>query len=398
MSGVTVIVLNSGGSNVPNYPGTAGVYELQSYGSSAAWVTPTIPNSSVISYTPATSADWPTAPTYVGPALDSLAKSTSVLVYNSGGSAIGNTYTSITAMLAAAATLSYVILDFPNGGTIPSGSYTMPPTWEILIGAKQTLTLSNGASFTTIPRAIRGQTVCTTNAVPPTLSPSLFVSNCNTTPFPASTPVGIIFDNVNIQNNGSAAFFDPATPDDITVALTWSNFLSGSAPILYSPNNSEIYIRATLSSTVAASTLSAGTGAIFAFSDSSSTVSSTQTGTFNAYSIGLPAAPASDGYYELEVSGSGTLSWTPANNSSGSTTLVNGVSPSITVFLTSTSRIVATYSNLNSSSAIGTLAALTSDRTTGTPGSFVIRSLNSSGGAVTGDQSTVEWHIIDSGN
>ena len=83
---------------------------------------------------------------------------------------------------------------------------------------------------------------------------------------------------------------------------------------------------------------------------------------------------------------------------SGSTTLVNGVSPAISVTtLTSTSRIVATYSNTNPSSAIGFLSVPVASRSAGSPGTFHIVSLNTTRGIVLGDQSVVEWHLVDTG-
>jgi hypothetical protein len=84
---------------------------------------------------------------------------------------------------------------------------------------------------------------------------------------------------------------------------------------------------------------------------------------------------------------------------SGTTTLVHGVSPAILVSsLTSTSRIVATYSNTMGSTKLGVLIAKTSDRVFGTPGSFKIRSLTHALAPVTGDKSSVEWHVVDTNN
>jgi hypothetical protein len=95
-------------------------------------------------------------------------------------------------------------------------------------------------------------------------------------------------------------------------------------------------------------------------------------------------------------SGNGT-DWIPLTMS-GTTTLVNGVSPLIPAYVSATTRIVAGYTNLNGSAGIGTLAALTSDRVNGNPGSFRIRSLSPTGAVVATDQSTVEWHIANNTN
>jgi len=83
---------------------------------------------------------------------------------------------------------------------------------------------------------------------------------------------------------------------------------------------------------------------------------------------------------------------------SGTTTLVNGVSPSISANLTATSRITALYSNTTGSTSLGVLAAPLADRTLGTPGTFVIRSFDLSNAPVLGDNSTVEWHVVDTNN
>lgn len=83
---------------------------------------------------------------------------------------------------------------------------------------------------------------------------------------------------------------------------------------------------------------------------------------------------------------------------SGTTTLVSGVSPLITANLTSTSRITALYSDTSGSSALGVLVAPLADRTLGTPGSFLLRSLDLSNSSVLGDNSQVDWHIVDANN
>ena len=83
----------------------------------------------------------------------------------------------------------------------------------------------------------------------------------------------------------------------------------------------------------------------------------------------------------------------------GTTTLVHGVSPAISVSsLTATSRIVATYSNTAGSTRLGVLVAKPSDRVFGSPGSFKIRSFDLALGAVIGDKSSVEWHVVDTNN
>ncbi len=80
---------------------------------------------------------------------------------------------------------------------------------------------------------------------------------------------------------------------------------------------------------------------------------------------------------------------------SGTTTLVLGVSPSVTATLTPTSRIVMSYADTSTATNLGVLVAESSDRVVGAPGSFVIRSLSLTKTAVTTDTSTVEWHITN---
>ena len=78
----------------------------------------------------------------------------------------------------------------------------------------------------------------------------------------------------------------------------------------------------------------------------------------------------------------------------GSGTLTNGVSPAIAARVVSTSRIVVTRQAPNGSTALGTLSADTADRTLGSSGSFVVRSLSAAGAAVSGDQSSFDWVVI----
>lgn len=78
---------------------------------------------------------------------------------------------------------------------------------------------------------------------------------------------------------------------------------------------------------------------------------------------------------------------------SGTTTLVNGISPAIVAYVAANSCIVATHANVNASAAIGTLIAKTSDRTNGEPGSFKITSISAANATVTGDQSTINWTV-----
>lgn len=82
---------------------------------------------------------------------------------------------------------------------------------------------------------------------------------------------------------------------------------------------------------------------------------------------------------------------------SGTTTLVNGVSPAVSAVLTATSRIEALYSDTHGSAVLGLLIAKDSDRVLGAPGSFKITSVDPSGATVAADQSSVDWQIIDTG-
>ncbi len=79
----------------------------------------------------------------------------------------------------------------------------------------------------------------------------------------------------------------------------------------------------------------------------------------------------------------------------GSTTLVAGVSPAVSVpGLASTSKILVSRRDKNASTALGLAAVLTADIVTGVSGSFKIRTLAAADGtAVTADVSTFDWLV-----
>lgn len=84
---------------------------------------------------------------------------------------------------------------------------------------------------------------------------------------------------------------------------------------------------------------------------------------------------------------------------SGTATLVSGLTPNISVpTLTSTSRIVATYSMLAKTLTLGTLVVQNSQRVNGSPGTFRISSYTPSATLVVNDNNTVDWHVVDTGN
>jgi hypothetical protein len=90
-----------------------------------------------------------------------------------------------------------------------------------------------------------------------------------------------------------------------------------------------------------------------------------------------------------------TLEASPAESalSSGTGTLVNGLSAVIPANITSTSRIVVTRSGFAGSTAVGELMAGT--RVVGSPGSFRVTSeKDDMSGVQTGDQSTFDWYVL----
>jgi hypothetical protein len=87
-----------------------------------------------------------------------------------------------------------------------------------------------------------------------------------------------------------------------------------------------------------------------------------------------------------------TPGFTPAL-SSGSGTLVNGVSVAIGANITPSSKVVVTRNGLAASTAIGEL--IVGSRANGTPGHFVVTSeKDDTSGVQTGDQSTFDWFVI----
>ncbi len=100
------------------------------------------------------------------------------------------------------------------------------------------------------------------------------------------------------------------------------------------------------------------------------------------------------GAWELERA---TPVGVPSALQSGVTTLVLGVSPAITANISANSRIVwgLKTPNTNALSVLG-YAALGTDRTNGTPGSFKISAQSATGGGAinTADVSTLDWWVI----
>lgn len=79
--------------------------------------------------------------------------------------------------------------------------------------------------------------------------------------------------------------------------------------------------------------------------------------------------------------------------STGTSTLVNGISPIIPATITATSKIVVTRNSLAGSTAIGEL--LTGNRVNGAPGSFRVSSeKDDMTGVQVGDQSVFDWQVI----
>jgi hypothetical protein len=114
---------------------------------------------------------------------------------------------------------------------------------------------------------------------------------------------------------------------------------------------------------------------------------------------GIPAASSQAGYI-FDTSGrtyfSDGTSWHQLQNH-GTTTLSSGVSPAITANISSSSSIVATHKDFNSSTSTGVLIAKSSDRVNGAAGSFKITSVTAGTASTnTSDNSIIDWAVLDS--
>lgn len=78
---------------------------------------------------------------------------------------------------------------------------------------------------------------------------------------------------------------------------------------------------------------------------------------------------------------------------SGTSTLTNGVSPTVAATITANSRIMLTLKT-PSGTVLGILCAPAADRTIGAPGSFIARSFTVGDLANANDQSTFDWLVI----
>jgi hypothetical protein len=117
-------------------------------------------------------------------------------------------------------------------------------------------------------------------------------------------------------------------------------------------------------------------------------------GALNVYLV--DSAVLDSSYYTLPGSSVGLRSVASqiSGIQSGQATLASGQA-TVSTTITATSRITATHAALGSSTTIGTLAITT--RSVGSPGSFSIHSLTAGAAIAMGDNSTVEWHVIDTG-
>ncbi len=189
-SGVTIHYVG-----LPPAPDTVGTYELQVTGGTGggpAWMT--VPG----------------------------AGASSTFVFDPAGTAGGNVYTTWSSLAAAAASLEYALIYTP-GGTIPSGSYTMPNTWDLYIVAGAQLTIDDGASFSTFPGAMRN-----VGGLGATGGNGIISSGATSTvPFQygggsgAHDVVTLLFDGVTLECTGDGPVFyaTPNDPPSISVTL-----------------------------------------------------------------------------------------------------------------------------------------------------------------------------------
>jgi len=111
----------------------------------------------------------------------------------------------------------------------------------------------------------------------------------------------------------------------------------------------------------------------------------------------VPASEAGCSF--INVSGSGPVNWTSTaagtgnwrpESQQGTTTLVNGVSPNVSAYLTANSVVLLTIK-----SALGTtIGQATYAVTTGTPGHFVITSVTTARATQTLDESVYAWEVV----
>lgn len=79
----------------------------------------------------------------------------------------------------------------------------------------------------------------------------------------------------------------------------------------------------------------------------------------------------------------------------GRVQLGNGVSPAIAARISAASRIVVTKAIRSGDVGTVDYCALDADRVVGAPGSFKITALDAAGAIQIGDDSTIDYHIID---
>ena len=299
-------------------------------------------------------------------------------VYRPGGVTGGNVYggpgTTGWAPLVAAVALTngpfIVEVDdslAPGTATIPAGTWNFRPAGGVWDGTIQGNYIDNGA--------VTALTI-TNGATINGLGTWRFLSITNN----ATAPLSL--------TNGAAFLFDFAI-----VAVSAASFLE--------TNAFEGFIIAQNFATLRGiSNTGGGILVLFAGANASFPANSV---TFGAAGSCLFEITSAAGVVSTTTLGAGTPTFirtTPLINEglqAGTTTLVNGVSPSITgVSITATSRIVMSVKAVNASTAIANL--VTTTRTNGTKGTgnFQITSVRQATLATeTNDQSAVDWVIIE---
>jgi hypothetical protein len=342
----------------------------------------------------------------------------SSFVFQPGGTQAGNVYTSEADLAAATQLLGGATYEIFFDGQFVSFGYavTTVGTWNLAPGGRwtdrgqgMTLNFNAGTTLANLPiwiDSIQVQVSQTSNVY--TLAsgaPSAELSLTGGANIFASN-TGLFINNtggnLNIYMHDTSALTWEGESGTPIVAVSSTGFL-----LVYVEDSAHVEVSAvSITSTANGFIVAAGPEANIdpSYYPYLSIGYPAVQGFFNDASSGtghttIPAANNTDAllYSDGIVWQSNGTAWVPVTPQSGTTTLVNGLSPVVSVpYLDANSHILCDLVGLNATTAIGILAALSINRTVGSPGSFRISSLvaGTAGTVEAGDQSTVEWTIV----
>lgn len=190
-----------------------------------------------------------------------------VLVYQEGGTAGGDVYTSLSALAAVAVILAvkdvFIDVRFASGNmaTPPSGAYDFGPNWALVgdpefADALLGLTLTTGVTFVTRPIYVKDCYVLSTS------SAAIFTSSSSYTMH--------LEGSTNFESSTSALFKASGTAD-LTITMDRSPTLSAGTGRIFETVNGSIFVYGFNQSSVAGSTLRCtGAGSITLYPDASS--------------------------------------------------------------------------------------------------------------------------------